>query len=230
MKLLMSDYNVTLVNNKMSEFFVKFHGPAETPFAKGVWKIHVELPEQFPYKSPSIGFMNKIFHPNIDELSGSVCLDVINQTWSPMFELINIFEIFLPQLLRYPNPADPLNGEAAALLMRDPKAYAKKVESYVDRYATPEDADQAGEDDEDDSDEEVTNSPLRKKVVGNGHTNGNGNGNGNGVTKASNGNSNGNGKINGDADGQQEEDDEDDTMSDMGELSDEDGIMGEMDD
>ena len=59
--------------------------------------------------------------------SGSVCLDVINQTWSPMFDMINIFEVFLPQLLRYPNPTDPLNGEAAALLMRDSKTYDVKV-------------------------------------------------------------------------------------------------------
>jgi ubiquitin-conjugating enzyme E2 H len=44
-----------------------------------------------------------------------------------MFDMINIFEVFLPQLLRYPNPTDPLNGEAAALLMREPKAYEAKV-------------------------------------------------------------------------------------------------------
>ncbi|KAK0531034.1 ubiquitin-conjugating enzyme E2 H [Tilletia horrida] len=161
MKLLMSDYEITLVNDSMQEFFVRFHGPAETPFHGGVWKVHVEIPDQYPYKSPSIGFMNRIFHPNIDELSGSVCLDVINQTWSPMFDMVNIFEVFLPQLLRYPNAGDPLNGEAAALLNRDSKQYDAKVREYVQRFATKEAADGAGQKDEgeasedEDEDEEV---------------------------------------------------------------------------
>merc|ERR1712093_817310 len=153
MKMLMNDYEVTLVNDNMQEFYVRFKGPEETPFQGGLWKVHVELPDQYPYKSPSIGFVNRIFHPNIDE-SGSVCLDVINQTWSPMFDMINIFEVFLPQLLRYPNPTDPLNGEAAALLMREPKNYEAKVKEYVQRYATKAAADEAEDNDEEEEEEE----------------------------------------------------------------------------
>ncbi|EEH19471.2 hypothetical protein PABG_01790 [Paracoccidioides brasiliensis Pb03] len=140
-RMLMSDYEVTLVNDN-------------TPFEGGLWKIHVELPDQYPYKSPSIGFVNRIYHPNIDELSGSVCLDVINQTWSPMYDMINIFEVFLPQLLRYPNPSDPLNGDAAAVLMRDPKKYEARVREYVAKYASKDAADEAGEDTE--SDDELS--------------------------------------------------------------------------
>ena len=42
-------------------------------------------------------------------------------------DLLNVFEVFLPQLLLYPNPSDPLNGEAAALMMRDRTSYEQKV-------------------------------------------------------------------------------------------------------
>mmetsp|Transcript_7477 Transcript_7477/g.30274 ORF Transcript_7477/g.30274 Transcript_7477/m.30274 type:complete len:199 (+) Transcript_7477:267-863(+) len=163
-KLMMSDHEVELVNDSMQEFHVNFHGPPDSPYEGGVWKVHVELPEGYPYKSPSIGFVNRMYHPNVDERAGSVCLDVINQTWSPMFDLVNIFEIFLPQLLLYPNPTDPLNGDAAALMLREPDAYAKKVRELVGQYARPEDLVQkrgpnapgsSGEDAESDDDDDM---------------------------------------------------------------------------
>jgi hypothetical protein len=47
-------------------------------------------------------------------------------------DLINVFEVFLPQLLLYPNPTDPLNGEAAALMMRDREHYEQKVKGTRD--------------------------------------------------------------------------------------------------
>lgn len=88
-----------------------------------------------------------------------------------MYDMVNIFEVFLPQLLRYPNPTDPLNGEAAALMMREPKSYEVKVKGlhqslildrtnlktddcleYVAKYASKENVDDAGGD-SNDSDE-----------------------------------------------------------------------------
>lgn len=87
-----------------------------------------------------------------------------------MYDMINIFEVFIPQLLRYPNPTDPLNGEAAALLMREPKSYDAKVKGmldwgllcdtkmlttmaeYVQKYASKDISEDSDKDDDDDDD------------------------------------------------------------------------------
>ncbi|KAJ9580467.1 hypothetical protein L9F63_024356, partial [Diploptera punctata] len=126
-KLIESKHEVTILGG-LNEFCVKFYGPRGnpviSPYEGGIWKVRVHLPEHYPFKSPSIGFMNKVYHPNIDEVSGHY--------------LSNIFESFLPQLLTYPNPIDPLNGDAAAMYLHKPEEYKKKVQEYVRKYATEE--------------------------------------------------------------------------------------------
>lgn len=52
-----------------------------------------------------------------------------------MYNLVNIFEVFLPQLLSYPNPTDPLNPEAAAMLIKQEEKYKTRVKDYVLKYA-----------------------------------------------------------------------------------------------
>ncbi|EAA16174.1 hypothetical protein, variant 1 [Plasmodium yoelii 17X] len=132
----MAGYDLELNNGSTQDFDVMFHGPNGTAYEGGIWKVHVTLPDDYPFASPSIGFINKLLHPNVDEASGSVCLDVINQTWTPLYSLVNVFEVFLPQLLTYPNPSDPLNSDAASLLMKDKNIYEEKVKEYVKLYAS----------------------------------------------------------------------------------------------
>ena len=133
-ELLKSDYECNQDDDNFNKIEVKIEGPKDTLYENYSWFISIELPPDYPFKSPSVGFKTKIYHPNVDFLSGTICLDVINQEWTPMYNLINIVEIFIPQLLTYPNPSDPLNIEAAKLMENDLDEFKNKVCENNEKY------------------------------------------------------------------------------------------------
>lgn len=63
-KLLLSDFKVSQEDDET--FVTEFLGPDDSLYETGKWSVKIHLPDEYPYKSPSIGFVTKIYHPNID--------------------------------------------------------------------------------------------------------------------------------------------------------------------
>ncbi len=125
------DVNLDVINLNNVQCDIK--GPKDTPFENGTWKLNVTFPDKYPYKSPSIGFLDAIYHPNIDLGSGTICLNVLNEEWQPIYTIKHILETFIPQLLTYPNPDDPLNLEAAEMYKTDINKFNKHVIDFIKR-------------------------------------------------------------------------------------------------
>ena len=111
-------------------FLVDINGPKDTPYEGLIWTVRFTIPTEFPFKSPSVGFVQNIYHPNVDEGSGSVCLDSLNTGWIPSFTLRHIVEDLLPFLLTYPNPDDPLNRAAAHSLKNNKNKYLEYARTH----------------------------------------------------------------------------------------------------
>ncbi|MEM4255483.1 MAG: ubiquitin-conjugating enzyme E2 [Candidatus Norongarragalinales archaeon] len=74
--------------------------------------IQILLLREFPYPgSVEVYWLTPIFHPNIREDDGRVCIQLVND-WSESTSVAGIVKA-LQHLLANPNPKDPLNKNAA---------------------------------------------------------------------------------------------------------------------
>ena len=105
-------------------------GPPDTLWDGLVATLLFEFTEEYPNKAPTVRFLVPLFHPNI-YADGSICLDILQNQWSPMYDISAILAS-LSSLLCDPNPASPANPEAAKLFEKDRVRYDQKVRECVE--------------------------------------------------------------------------------------------------
>ncbi|KAK8166879.1 ubiquitin-conjugating enzyme/RWD-like protein [Phyllosticta citrichinensis] len=109
-------------------------GPEGTPYAAGVFKLHLEIPKTYPSAPPTAHFRTRIWHPNVEEATGAVCVDTLKRDWQSTLTLKDIL-VTISCLLIQPNPASALNSEAGALLQDDWEAFFKRAKLMVSIHA-----------------------------------------------------------------------------------------------
>ncbi|CAG8009411.1 unnamed protein product [Penicillium olsonii] len=89
-------------------FDVSIHGPAQSPYEGGIFRLELFLPDDYPMTPPKIRFLTKIYHPNIDRL-GRICLDVLKSKAieSGVSDCVYLTVMSRQLVSRPPDPHDP---------------------------------------------------------------------------------------------------------------------------
>ena len=116
---------------------ITMKGPDDSPYQEGTFKLSVEFPSNYPFAPPSINFITKIYHCNVNN-SGGICLDILKDQWSPALT-INKVILSIISLLNDPNPDDPLVPEIAQIYLNDRPQYIENAKRHTLIYALSHD-------------------------------------------------------------------------------------------
>ena len=108
-------------------------GPDGSPYSGGVFFLHINFPQDYPFKPPKVSFTTKLYHPNVNS-TGAICLDILKDQWSPALTIAKVL-LSISSLMNDPNPDDPLVPEIAHIYKGDRPKYDAMAREWTRKYA-----------------------------------------------------------------------------------------------
>ncbi|OQE31254.1 hypothetical protein PENSTE_c001G02036 [Penicillium steckii] len=118
----------------LSQLTILLAGPPGTPYTQGLWKLHLKMPSDYPKSPPKATFRTKIWHPNVEENTGAVCVDTLKRDWQSKLTLRDVL-VTISCLLIHPNPDSALNSSAGTLLQEDFQTFAHQARLMTSIHA-----------------------------------------------------------------------------------------------
>lgn len=123
--------------DSLTKFHAQIRGPEDSPYAKGIFKLEILIPERYPCDPPKIHFLTPIYHPNIDT-GGRICLDTLKMPpkggWTPSLNLGTVL-VTIRLLMAEPNPGDGLMGDISQQYMNDKHTYIATALEWTRKHA-----------------------------------------------------------------------------------------------
>lgn len=80
-------------SDDLTQLVVMLAGPHGTPYSAGLWRLQLRIPEDYPASPPKAAFRTRIWHPNVEESTGAVCVDTLKRDWEPKLTLRDILVV-----------------------------------------------------------------------------------------------------------------------------------------
>lgn len=74
----------------LTQLTVLLTGSQGTPYSQGLWQLQLKIPNDYPKSPPKAAFKTRIWHPNVEESTGSVCVDTLKKDWESKLTLRDI--------------------------------------------------------------------------------------------------------------------------------------------
>ncbi|KAI9921427.1 hypothetical protein PsorP6_000848 [Peronosclerospora sorghi] len=119
---------------QLREIHAELQGPDDTPYEGGYFTVKLTLTESFPDHPPRGVFLTKIFHPNVSQPAGAICVNTLKKDWHPTLGLAHVLQV-VRCLLIVPFPESSLNDEAGKLFLDSYDEYARRARLWTTIHA-----------------------------------------------------------------------------------------------